>query len=379
MEIATPLGEGVLLFHRMQAREEMSRLSEFRLELLSTRGDIDVDEILGKPVTVTLTQDDDSPRYFTGSVVGFSQEGMLGRYHLYSAEVRPWLWFLTRTADCRIFQEMTVPDILKAVFADHAVSDCTFELMERYRTWTYCVQYRETDFNFVSRLMEEEGIYYYFRHTKDHNTLVLTDSLASHTPAPGYEEMPLYLPGQLVRPEVEHLHRWRFQRTIQPGAYVHTDYDHTRPATPLETRRILPRTYTPSDYEVFDYPGHYMQKTDGEQYAHVRIDEYGSQFETCEGAGNVRGVCVGSVFTLKGCAREDQNRAHLVLQTQYELLFGNYEGLPEQEGAHVHVALTAMDHQQQFRPQRRTPKPFVQGPQTAEVVGPAGEELYTDK
>jgi type VI secretion system secreted protein VgrG len=119
MEIVTPLGDGVLLFHTMSAREEMSRLFEYHLDLLSAKPDINLDEILGKNVTIKLGLPDDETRHFNGFVTRFAQGGMHGRYHRYVATVRPWLWFLTRTSDCRIFQEMTVPDIIKAVFADH--------------------------------------------------------------------------------------------------------------------------------------------------------------------------------------------------------------------------------------------------------------------
>src|SRR6185436_19283890 len=182
MEIVTPLGEDVLLFHGMRAREEMSRLFEYQLDLLSLNNDINLDEILGKNVTVKVALPDDTTRYFNGFVTRFAQGGNFGRYHRYFAVVRSWLWFLTRTTDCRIFQDMTVPDIVKKVFGDHATADFKFELTGTYRKWVYCVQYRETDFNFISRLLEEEGIYYYVRHTDGHNTVVLTDSTSKHTP-----------------------------------------------------------------------------------------------------------------------------------------------------------------------------------------------------
>src|SRR6266851_7393543 len=176
MEIVTPLGDDVLLFHAMHAREELGRLSECQLDLLSPKKDINLDQILGKNVTVNVALPDDSTRYFNGYVTRFAQSGTYGRYHRYVAVVHPWLWFLTRTTDCRIFQDMTVPDIVKKVFGDHTTADFKLELTGTYRKWNYCVQYRETDFNFVSRLMEEEGIYFYVRHTHGHNTLVLTDS-----------------------------------------------------------------------------------------------------------------------------------------------------------------------------------------------------------
>src|SRR5262245_19511963 len=215
MEIDTPLGEDVLLFHGMHAREEMGRLGEYQLDVLSPKKDVNPDTILGKNVTVKLALPEDSTRYFNGFVTRFSAGGQYGRYFRYYAIVRPWLWFLTRTTDCRIFQEMTVPDIVKKVFADHPTADFAFELTASYRKWTYCVQYRETDFNFVSRLLEEEGISYYLRHTDGHHTVVLTDSTSKHTPAPGYEKLSFVSPEQVIRPELERITSWNLLREHQ--------------------------------------------------------------------------------------------------------------------------------------------------------------------
>jgi type VI secretion system secreted protein VgrG len=379
MEITTPLGADVLLFHGMHAREELGRLGEYQLDLLSAKGDINLDDILGKNVTVKLALPDDATRYFNGFVTRFSQGGMHGRYHRYFAVVRSWLWFLTRTADCRIFQEMTVPDIIKKVFGDHGTADFKFELTGTYRKWTYCVQYRETDFNFVSRLMEEEGIYYYVKHTDGHNTVVLTDSYSGHATFPGAKEIHFISPEKLARPDIDHISSWDFAREIQPGVYVHDDYDLERPSVELQTKKVVPRTYAPSNYEVFDYPGHYLQKADGEQYASVRIDEYGSQFEVAHASTNVRGLNVGYLFSLLDCGRADQNREHLVVAATYDLEFSDYEAIPDRGGSSYRCSFVAMSSKQQFRPKRSTPKPFVQGPQTAVVVGPGGDEIYTDK
>jgi type VI secretion system secreted protein VgrG len=379
MEITTPLGDDVLLFHGMHAREEISRLGECQLDLLSTKGDVNLDDILGKNVTVKLALANDKTRYFNGYVTRFSQGGVLGRYYRYYATVRPWLWFLSRTADCRIFQDMTVPDIVKAVFGDHETADFKFELTGSYRKWTYCVQYRETDLNFVSRLLEHEGIYYYVKHTEGHNQLIVTDSYSGHEAFPGAGDIHFIAPDRLARPDIEHIQTWDFSREIQPGVYVHDDYDLERPSVELRTQKTVPRKYSPSNYEIFDYPGHYLQKADGEQYASVRIDEYGSQFEIAQGTTNVRGMSVGYLFSLLDCPRTDQNREHLVLAASYDLEFSDYEALPDRGGSSFHCSFTAMSSKQQFRPRRNTPKPFVQGPQTAVVVGPAGDEIYTDK
>src|SRR3954462_1991303 len=379
MEIVTPLGEDVLLFHGMSAREEMSRPFEYQLDLLSKKKDVNLDQILGKNVTIKLGLPDDHTRYFNGYVTRFAQGGMFGPYHRYLATVRPWLWFLTRTAECRIFQEMKVPDIIKMVFGDHPSADYKLELTGTYKKWIYCVQYRETDFNFVSRLMEQEGIGYYFRHTDGHDTLVLTDSTTKHAPVSGYEKLSFISPEQQVKPDSEHIHSWDFQREIQPGVYVHDDYDLERPSVELKTNKPLPRGYSPSDYEVYDYPGMYVQKSDGEQYASVRIDELGTQFESARAATNARGLTVGALLNLEHHKRDDQNREYLIVGASYDLSFENYESLPEAGGTGYQCAFVAMPSAQQFRPKRITPKPFVQGPQTAVVVGPGGEEIYTDK
>jgi type VI secretion system secreted protein VgrG len=275
---------------------------------------------------------------------------------------------------------MTVPDIVKAVFADHPSAEFKVELTGEYRKWTYCVQYRETDFNFVSRLIEQEGIGYYFRHTEGHNILVLTDSTSKHAPVPGYETLPFIGADQHVNPEREHVSGWDFAREVQPGVYVHDDYDLERPSVELKTSKALPRGYSPADYEVYDYPGLYLERADGEHYAAVRIDELGAQFETAQAGTNARGLTVGALVTLEDHPRADQNREYLVLSATHQLSFSNYEALPDAAVAPTTYQCTfvAMPGTQQFRPRRQTPKPFVQGPQTAVVVGPAGDEIYTD-
>ena len=379
MEITTPLGADTLLFHGLHAREELGRVSEFQIDLLSAKGDIALDDILGQNVTVKVTTGKDQTRYFNGYVTRFAQRGKLGRYHRYLAIVRPWLWFLSRTADCRIFQNKTVPDIIKAVFADHGVAEFALELSQSYEPWTYCVQYRETDLNFVSRLMEHEGIYYYFRHTDGHNTMVLVDSSSAHSPCPEAETVSFYAPERLVRPDIEHISRWEFGREVQTGVFVHDDYDMERPSVELKTNKSNPHSHSLADYEVYDYPGCYVKKPEGTRYAEVRLDEYSAEYEAAQASTNHRSITVGHVFTLDGFPRTDQNREYLTTATTYDLAFSAYEGLPKTSGAECRCSLTAIPSGQQYRPRRTTPKPFVQGPQTAVVVGPGGDEIHTDK
>jgi type VI secretion system secreted protein VgrG len=378
IELVTPLGDE-LLFHGMRAHEELSRLGEYELDLLSLNKDVDRDKLLGGKVTIKVLLHDGEVRYFNGFVTRFSAGGSLGRYARYHATVSPWLWFLTRTADCRIFQDKTVKEIVEEVFADHPdVADFVFELTESYQTWKYCVQYRETDFNFVSRLMEHEGMY--FRQTDGHHRLVITDSMDKHDPAPGHETLQ-FIPAQaLVRPGTEHISTWDISQEVQPGKYVHDDYDFERPSVDLTTLKTLPRGYALSDYEVFDYPGAYLQKPDGERYAHVRIDEYGARFEKAQARTNYRGVQVGARFTLEGHEIGRINGEYLVVAASQTLESTEYEsGDSAASGEGFSCTFTALSCSQQFRPLRLTPKPFVQGPQTAIVTGAAGDEIHTDK
>jgi type VI secretion system secreted protein VgrG len=378
LEIKTPLGED-LLFHRMRGREELARLSEFEIDLLSAKGELDFDKIVGKDVTVKLELPNDETRYFHGFVTRFVQSGTHGRYYVYHAMVYPWLWFLTRTANCRIFQEKTVPDILKAVFESHAASDVKFELTANYRTWEYCVQYRETDFNFVSRLMEQEGIYYYFKHAEGRATMVLTDSYSGHDALKDYGQIPFIHAERSMRTDQERITDWQLTREIQPGAYVLTDFDFKKPSTDLKVSHKVKRNHERSTYEVFDFPGEYLETADGEHYVNARLEELQCDFEKAHGSTNARGLAVGRLFKLTGQPRQDQNCEYLVARTDLELEGGEYEAMSGTGAGSFACRFTVIKSSEAFRPARITPKPIVQGPQTAIVVGPSGDEIYTDK
>lgn len=377
-ELSTPLGDGALLFHRMTAREELGRLSEFEIDALSEQGNLDPDQILGKSVTVREKLRDGGMRPFTGHVARFGQTGVQGRYHLYRLVVRPWLWFLTRTSNCRIFQQMTVPDILKKVFDNHAdVANTSFELTGNYREWDYCVQYRETDFDFVSRLLEHEGIYYYFRHVDDKHIMVLTDACSMHSAFPGCEQLPFVLQQRDARDDIERIDSWRFDREIQPVRYAHDNYDPEKPRVELQRSARVERQHAQAQYEMYDYPAKHTVAQDGEHYARVRLEELHTRFETAQGHTNARGLGVGYLFKLMRHPRADQNREYLVSSARYEVAHEEHES-GEGPGARYACSFTALDSSQSFRSQRSTPKPIVQGPQTAVVVGPPGEEIHTD-
>ena len=319
VEIDTPLKAGTLLFHRMRAREELGRLSEYELELLSNDQAINLDAVLGKSVTVKLELADERVRTFSGYVTRFSLAGMHGRFHRYQATVRPWLWFLTLTTNCRIFQEKKVPEILKEIFAKHpSVADVKFELTESYAPWDYCVQYRESDFAFVSRLMEDEGIYYFFRHHEGRHTLVIADSISAH-PVASEERIPFINPKRVVRDDREQVREWSVTRELQSGKYTLTDYDYEKPSVDLQVKSRFPRQHAMSEYEVYDYPGAYVERGDGELYARTRIEELQAKFERVRGATNARGLSTGEVFTLTSHPRADQNAEYLVVSAEYRI------------------------------------------------------------
>lgn len=379
MQIATPLGGDVLLFERMTAREDLSKLGEYQISLLSKQGDIDPDKILAKSVTVKVELASDKIRYFHGYVTRFAQAGTFGAYYRYNATVRPWLWFLTRTASCRIFQDVSVPDIIKQIFEDHVnVADFKLELSGNYRKWDYCVQYRETDFNFVTRLMEQEGIYYYFTHSEGRHTLVLADSYSAHTPFDDYAQLPYIPHDRSLHQDIERISEWGFERQVQPGRYVMDDFDFTKPSVALKSKTKASRSHDHADYEVYDYPGEYSVLGEGENYVQIRLDERQSQFELANGSTSARGLCCGYVFKLTGHQREDQNREYLITSTTQTLEFNAYEA-SESQRITFHCNFTVINTAQTFRPQRDTPKSVVMGPQTAIVVGPDGDEIYTDK
>ena len=171
------LADNELLLVSLNGSEEISRLFSFGIELISDNNSLQPKQVVGKNVSISMTLADDSQRHFNGFINRFSagDEDEEGRRN-YSAEVVPWLWFLTQTADCRIFQNKTIPQIIEQIFQDLGFSDFeTGEIKGEHKQWEYCVQYRETDFNFVSRLMEQEGIFYYFRHEDGKHMLVLAD------------------------------------------------------------------------------------------------------------------------------------------------------------------------------------------------------------
>jgi type VI secretion system secreted protein VgrG len=361
-------------------QEELGRLFSIHAELLSLQENIKFEDLLGTNVTIRLNLAGDEKRFFNGHITQIAQTGNEGAYAVYEATIHPWLWFLTRTADCRIFQNQTVPDIIKAVFRDLGYTDFKEKLSNTYPTWEYCVQYRETDFNFVSRLMEQEGIYYYFQHQDGKHELVLSDSYSSHQPLPGVSKIPFYPPDEATVREEESCSRWYLAKQVLPGKYVLNDFDFKRPSANLQVNATVVRTHAVADYEVYDYPGEYQKIDAGDGYVQTRLQELHSGYEQAHGQSDVRAMQTGCLFTLLEHPRDDQNREYLVTSATHTIHSDVFEGSTAAKGQDLYSnSFSAIDSKTPFRPARTTPKPHIRGPQTAIVVGPSGEEIHTDE
>ncbi|WP_460046436.1 type VI secretion system tip protein TssI/VgrG [Pseudomonas sp. S2_H01] len=376
-QVSSPLGPDVLILKNMSGGDELGRLFEYELQLTSKDESIDLNQLLGKPVSLSLQLSAGS-RYFHGVVSRCSQNVDTGQFARYQVTLRPWLWLLTRTTDCKIFQHLTIPQIIKQVFRDLGFSDFEDALSRPYREWEYCVQYRESSFDFVSRLMEQEGIYYFFRHEKDRHVLVMADAYGAHHPAPGYDSVPFYPPDGQHR-ERDHISDWRLAQAVQPGSVELNDYDFQRPGARIDVRSAMRRPHTAGDYPLYDYPGTYVQSGDGEHYARTRIEAIQSQHERVELSGNARGLGSGHLFSMSGFSRQDQNREYLIVSTRYLIAQESLETGSASAGLQFESALGCIAAQQSFRPLPITPRPIVKGPQTAIVVGPSGEEIWTDQ
>lgn len=379
--VTTSVGEDVLLLKSMSGTEMLSGCFRFELELVSEQpGKVKFDDIVGQSITISLDLDGDNARFFNGRVSSFEQVASLDNLFQYRAIVVPWFWFLTRASDCRIFQNMTVPDIIKQVFRDHGYSDFDDSLTGQYRTWEYCVQYRETDFNFVSRLMEEEGIYYFFKHDDKAHKLVLADSASAHGPYDGYERIQFHPDGDSPV-NSQCIRDLTIGQEVQPGIFALNSFDFQNPKKALSVKTQISREHAAADFEYYDYPGTYQGYSDGETYSKIRADEMHAKFEVVRGKTDARGLCPGYSFKLTQCHPESLNREYLVTSCSYRI-HSNLKGLDTQSDSEAESFIadfTAIDTAQQFRPPRITRKPTIQGPQTAMVVGKSGEEIWTDK
>jgi type VI secretion system secreted protein VgrG len=382
-QVTTPFGEDTMLFGRMQATEGLSQPFEFVVTAFSERGDLDADTILGKPVTVTIATQETPPRYFQGLAADFTLVDYVEQLYEYRVTLRPWLWFLTQTADCRTFLNKTVPDIVQEVCRQAGFTDVRLSLSGSYDPLEYCVQFRETDFNFVSRLLEQAGIFYFFEHSAGKHELVLCDDAAQLTTVPSYETVPFLPDSGLNRltAEIDHLSSWSCRKSLRPGTYATRQFEFKTPSPVLAGTATISRGYDLSRFETFDFPALAATPSAAavQKVAQLRVQELQTGQTSARGAGNAAGLTTGTVFTLEQHPSTDLNVRWLVSSTTIEMSNSGYFASAQSSASEFRISIEALLASEPYRPPRVTPKPVVHGLQSALVVGPKGSEICTDE
>ena len=385
LSIDTPLDADKKKFflRSVSAAERMSQLFELQLELISTDASVNFDQIIGKNVNVGIQLADGSDRIFNGFVSRFTQStgSKLGAH--YHATVVPWLWFLTRTTDCCIFQDKKVPDIVQAV-AKKFGFDKYMEIRvdsSKYRTWDYCVQYRETAAHFIMRLLEQEGIFFFFTHEKGSHTMVLGD-VPSHNKPCSPESKFRYAPetrssGEQFQDDVI---AWQMEQEIRTGKRTLRDYNFESPRSNLQAS-------TPSKinqggntkYEMYEYPGEYDSLEEGTDYTKRQMEEEEVPHAVIHGVSHCRPFSAGFRFTVSGSERKDQDGTYLLTTVSHMASEGAGLSDPGGSGSDYSNSFVCIPIAVPYRPPRTTTRALMKGSQTAVVVGPSGEEIYTDK
>ncbi|MCA0872580.1 type VI secretion system tip protein VgrG [Seohaeicola saemankumensis] len=389
-----------LLLKRAIVREGFSTLTHTTIEFQSKNKAVKLEDLVGRTMNLHVIADDARERKFSGLCVSVENLGFRDGYGHYVAEVRPWAWLLTRTQDNRIFQEKSAVEIIKEIFSDHGFSDFTDKLSDSYEKRGYCVQYRETDFDFICRLMEEEGIYYYFDSTKDQNAvekMVLCDGISGHSTMPGGASLKYHARDNTDRRREDHIAEWAIEESLRRGKVTLTDYDFTSPTADLKvTNTIKKGSHSHASFEVYDYPGHYRKNSVlGNKQARVRMEAEAVRHKLWRGASSVRQMCTGYTFKMTDHPEKPLNAEYLVTGATHYLQvdtdFGEKKEMrhdlqprdmdfpEEMKGDAYANTLSAIPKTEQFRAPLVTEWPAIPGLHTATVVGKKGEEIWTDE
>ncbi len=363
-----------------EMQEELGRPFRYDLNLTSDTRKGDLMSLLGSSATLAVTLPDNSKRYFNGIIVRAAYAGMTRGSNTYHVELRPWIWLLSQTQDNRIFQNQTMWNIMTSVFRTAGFTDFTDKRQSGTgdQQLEYCVQYGETTLDFVTRLMEKYGLYYFFTHTDGHHALALADDPNSH--ASIGQALPYRAQETDMRRVADHVWAWGSELHLQPGAVTFRDYNFTTPAADLTTKARQPGAHTYGSLEVYAYPGPYGETGLGQKLATVRMQELAGRREILRGISNSRALAVGSKFTLSDCPDEAQNREYLVVSASYT--FGLAEGQSDTRGDLIDTyrcSFAAIPGDLPFRLEPSVAWPMMRGPQTAKVVGEAGQEVTTDQ
>jgi type VI secretion system secreted protein VgrG len=406
MRIATPLGDDYLLVNRFTAHEGLSQLFSIDIELLHEENEadyaptkVDPKSLLGQGISIAIAASDGSERQFTGIVNRFSQGNRDVRFSYYYIHVVPQIWLLTQKSQSRIFQQKSVPDILKIVFDTFNVK---YELQGSHEPRNYCVQYRETDFDFASRLMEEEGIFYYFVHKDGEHQMVVADTPQTHQDCPGKSTIPFFVNVGDPDAFVGAVNSFLNDHKIQTGKVTLWDHNFQLPTNNLDLEK--PSRFSFGDslkLEMYDFPGGYARKYDGidksggdqaselnkvfndrQQTVDFAMEALDAEVATATGRSDCCSITAGYRFTLSNHPNAELNKTYTIVSATHTAeqnpSYVSNEAVPEPYTNEFSCILHGAGNPG-FRPLPKTEKPVIQGSQTAGVVGPAGEEIFTDK
>ncbi|HDS1793780.1 type VI secretion system tip protein TssI/VgrG [Pseudomonas putida] len=370
-----------LLLEHFSGSEGLSRLYQLDLALLSQRIDVKLKSLIGRLATVEIELADGNFRYINGYINRFSTQGSDGGYVRYSALLGPWLWMLTCRFDSRIFQDKTVQDVVSEVFAGFgSLAKYEFRLNKSLKPYSYITQYRESDFNFVQRLLENEGLFYYFEHTADAHVMIITDDSSTLLPLP--EQPQIRFHSASVTETADSITQWHASRQLQSGKIAVRTFDYRQPRNFLPvTMQSLNEQGDVDKFEIYDFPGQYTHGTyeAGENLVRNRIEALELVGKTFYGDSNCRAMKPGYTFELTQHYVHDsgdaENRQFLLLSVEHRGSNNYMTG----DQAGYHNKFVCVRRKIAFRPQLSTRKPLINGPQTAIVVGPPGEEIFTDE
>jgi len=371
-----------LLFWKLSGTEELSRSYELEVSLLSTDARLDRKAMLGQPITLTIPIQRllAPPRYLNGKVTSVnvqSTELNGTRYAVYTLRMESDLWPMLRDRNQRIFQNQRVPDIIKTLLGEYGVN-IEDRLTGEYRNWQYCVQYQENSYSFISRLMELEGIYFFFRHEADKHTLVLMDAAQQHQPYLGYEIIPYHVSESGGSTTEQGVGQWAISEQVMPGIYSIDDYDFRKPNAWLFQARQNPASPSPGQIDYYEWPGRFVDHSHGEFYARIRQEEWLAKHQRIDAVGTALGIVPGHTFTLSQPPYPSDSGDYLVVEASYDLQENTYASGGDNHNTHK-ISFAVIPADVTFRAPQRTRWPRTHGPQTARVVGPNGESIWTDK
>lgn len=369
-ELKTVYGIDVLTLVSFECDEGLSEDFDIRIEAISERDDFDFDQAIATHVTIKLFLATGAARFFDGLLTDARWLGHREGHYVYRLTLRPWFWLLTKTSNCRIFKDKTVPEIISAVVGAHDFANIEKRLTESYKPVHYCVQYRESDYAFCCRLMEEYGISYLFEHSDEKHVMILADAKSSYNPIPGGSDIPFIPLGGDSQRDREHIYQWVPARNFRTGKFAVNDYDFKKPSASLKAVEDAGSAYNAGALEQYDYPGRYTDVNDGTNFAKIRLEAEQAADHRVQSAGEAPRLAPGYLFSLVEHKHGQQNKEYLVVRASHSVIAEQYRtGGGSSHGEAYSGSYDVLAADRPYRTPAVTSKPRIPGPQTAVVVG----------